>query len=691
MNKTTKALLALLMFACLTLVVSGLWVAADPPPRPATFYGTVRVNGANPPSYVSVEAQIGGVTYKTAALTSSGADMVYVLKVPGENSEIAGKQGGSPGETVQFRVGGLLCAQTATWQEGGHTNLNLTASGTLPTATPTLTQVPSNTPTLTPTRTSTPRVTATPAVIDLSVTNTTVRDTYISLWYPNNNYGTGTDAHRLKVYKDAGRALLYFDTSLVPTNSTITRATLYLYQDAYNDGRGPTIVSLYRVLQPWADTQATWNMRLENTAWGAAGCSATGDREQTARATKLVEAAGKWYTWDILSLVQDWVWDPNSNKGMLLMGDNWHDMRFHSSDFTSNRPYLHIEYTAGTAPSLTPTTATPTRTPSTQPTSTVLEIKGANKDAQIDQAQPDTANLNGLKVYGLGQKRSLLDFDVVGAGVPANARIISATLRMTTSNYSDNHPERALFVGAYLVHKGWSENQATWRLARTGESWGASGCEAAPADRSDAPSSEVRVQAVSTGTKPHERVVYQWEVGPIVQAWLDDPTGTDGLILLSKSAMFRDIGFWDSSYMGSAGADLHPALVVSWEPGSAGPTPTATQQTNWGAVHGIVYLDANENGQRDAGETGMAGAQVRILIGSTQIGIVITDPTGEYTHPNLTQGSYTLDVIEPTGYRATSQDPRPIYVAAGETREEDFGVAVAMNSYLPLVLKGSGG
>ena len=688
MNERTKVTLALVMFACLTMVVSGLLVQAAPP-RPATFYGTVKVNGVNPPSWVVVEAQIGGVTYATTPVQVSGADMVYALDVPGD-MDLPGKQGGEAGDTIQFRVGGLLCAQTYTWQEGAHVNLNLTATGSLPTATPTDTLVLTDTPTITPTSTNTPEVTTTPAAVDLDTTNTTVRDTYISEWDRNKNYGSGSDAHRLKVYRDAGRTLIHFDiSSAIPTNSTVTRATLYLYHDPYDDGNGPSTVRVYRVLQDWSDVEATWNERLDNIAWYSAGCNDSQDREQAASAAATIEGAGQWYTWDIRTLVQDWVWDPGSNKGMILTGNNWHDMRFHASDYPTNRPHLYIEYTAGGGPVLTPTTVTPTQTPSTEPTSRIVAIYGASDDAHIDSAQPDTVNLSGLRIYGVGQKRCLLDFDVLAEGIPADAEIISATLRLTTSNYDDHHPDRFLSAGAYLVRRSWRADQVTWRVARTGESWSVSGCEGAPDDRDADPVSVTVLQEVSTGTRTWERVVYEWEVGPIVQAWLDEPDDTDGLILISKSATYRDIGFWDSSFMGDAGRDLHPRLIVHWQPGvpAETATPTPTQTPVLGAVHGIIYNDVNENGVRDFGEVGAASARVQLLIGSTRIAEYVTGSSGEYTFTGLTQGSYTLQVFEPAGYRATTQDPRPIYVMVGQTREEDFGVVLAKELYLPVMLK----
>ncbi len=104
--------LGLLLALC--LVAGGVLPAyAQPPTMPHAFYGTVTVG--DPPVPVAngtaVEAYVGGV--KKAATTVAGG--MYSLDVPG-----------TAGATVTFRVGGVLAAQSATWQTGALTNLNLT-------------------------------------------------------------------------------------------------------------------------------------------------------------------------------------------------------------------------------------------------------------------------------------------------------------------------------------------------------------------------------------------------------------------------------------------------------------------------------------------------------------------------------------------------------------------------------------
>ncbi|MBC7238175.1 MAG: DNRLRE domain-containing protein, partial [Chloroflexi bacterium] len=311
-------------------------------------------------------------------------------------------------DTIQFKVGGLLCAQTAMWSDGLRQNLNLTASGSLPTLTPTPSLVPTNTPTITPTPTETPSVTSTPAIIDLRP----AQDTFISEWEPNSNYGTD---QRLKVRNSPYRSLLYFDTSALPTNATVRSARLYLYLDWYTHQADRTAtVNVYKVQTDWNESQATWNHRLTGVPWSANGCDGSADRSLTPSATTDVLTPSTWYSWDVTSLVQDWVWSPAGNKGMILITAAGRELRFHSMNMSSNKPYLRIDYVVGQGPGPTATaTSSPAVTPSVQPQEEFSEFRNASQDTYIYNGEPDAQYENqGLRVAGQGYKKSLLNFDV---------------------------------------------------------------------------------------------------------------------------------------------------------------------------------------------------------------------------------------------------------------------------------------
>jgi uncharacterized repeat protein (TIGR01451 family) len=72
------------------------------------------------------------------------------------------------------------------------------------------------------------------------------------------------------------------------------------------------------------------------------------------------------------------------------------------------------------------------------------------------------------------------------------------------------------------------------------------------------------------------------------------------------------------------------------------------------SLAGTVYLDANDNGALDAGETGIAGVTVT-LTGTDVTGTAIhlstaTDNNGNYSFTALRQGTYTVSETPPAGY-----------------------------------------
>lgn len=111
--------------ALLTVLLAAL-VQAAPPPRPASFFGTVTAGGSNAPVGTRVSAWIGGVEYAAAAVFAADGASVYRLDVPGDLAGTAAVEGGTPGQTVVFKVGGAQ-VQTAVWQEGSVSRLDLAA------------------------------------------------------------------------------------------------------------------------------------------------------------------------------------------------------------------------------------------------------------------------------------------------------------------------------------------------------------------------------------------------------------------------------------------------------------------------------------------------------------------------------------------------------------------------------------
>jgi 3',5'-cyclic AMP phosphodiesterase CpdA len=84
-----------------------------------------------------------------------------------------------------------------------------------------------------------------------------------------------------------------------------------------------------------------------------------------------------------------------------------------------------------------------------------------------------------------------------------------------------------------------------------------------------------------------------------------------------------------------------------------------------GAISGTVYVDANANGKRDAGERGLASATV-----SNQDVVVTTDASGSYRIARGSTGVVFVSV--PDGHRAVGSFWRPV---SDTTRAADFALA----------------
>ena len=125
-NSLASALLAAL--AMILIVTPALAF----PPLPSSFYGKVKVNGANVPDGTVVVALVNGQKYvETLTLTYEG-DSVFSLNVPGDDAATAGIEGGKEGDTIRFTVGGVSAEPSAAWHSGTNVNLDLSATSESP-------------------------------------------------------------------------------------------------------------------------------------------------------------------------------------------------------------------------------------------------------------------------------------------------------------------------------------------------------------------------------------------------------------------------------------------------------------------------------------------------------------------------------------------------------------------------------
>jgi hypothetical protein len=258
-----------------------------------------------------------------------------------------------------------------------------------PTSTPTSTITLTATSTITPTVTSTatPTITSTPTV-PVAVW-TPSYDTYLHYFsqstahYDEDHLNIGAYA----LYGKGWRTALKFDFSSVPVTSTLYSAILYMYM---NERTGANFIdtTVRRILTD-TDTMTgtTYLNAMDGIAWEEDAGRGDADQSSSYVTTTLFTTVG-WYSWDITSLVGEWISGTFTNNGLFVSRDitttSSEAAYFYSTEkatiaaFSDLVPYLSIVYaTPEGMPTATPTitpTATSTatsQTPSATPTFTL--------------------------------------------------------------------------------------------------------------------------------------------------------------------------------------------------------------------------------------------------------------------------------------------------------------------------------
>lgn len=128
-------------------------------------------------------------------------------------------------------------------------------------------------------------------------------------------------------------------------------ATLTVWtSDAAQD---PGEVRIYRVFEDWSEGgetgapgEASWDERQPGRAWSSPGCG-VGSRDAAARAEMAIVAASTRHEVDLpASVVQGWIDDPSSNRGLALVATGGAGVELVSGDSrdVARRPTLAIEW-----------------------------------------------------------------------------------------------------------------------------------------------------------------------------------------------------------------------------------------------------------------------------------------------------------------------------------------------------------
>jgi hypothetical protein len=196
-----------------------------------------------------------------------------------------------------------------------------------------------------------------------------VTDTYIDQFAPTDSFG-GVQWLEIRSY-DPGSGLteknttmIRFELSSIPSNATVTSATLKVYniRAAANDAND--VITLSKATGSW-NPQWTWNMGVPASTPSGVTCPTVAPPTYDGSGTpQLYTISG------LAALVQGWVTTPASNLGMIFSTTSNLNFRFASSEYSTAtyRPALTVTYTtAGAPPALTvdPTPAIMTTSPLT--------------------------------------------------------------------------------------------------------------------------------------------------------------------------------------------------------------------------------------------------------------------------------------------------------------------------------------
>ena len=172
-------------------------------------------------------------------------------------------------------------------------------------------------------------------------------DLYILKNNPTLNTGTATT---LEIANHSAAfvqwILLKPDLSAIAASTPIQSATLMLKS---TDADNYTLLNIHAMIQSWVVGQATWNEYSTGNAWATAGCgSGTDYRASTEVSQSASFLANEWNSFDITSVVREWINGSLVNNGLILRcpaviaTDTPHSFYSFNSGTAANRPIVRV-------------------------------------------------------------------------------------------------------------------------------------------------------------------------------------------------------------------------------------------------------------------------------------------------------------------------------------------------------------
>jgi hypothetical protein len=151
-------------------------------------------------------------------------------------------------------------------------------------------------------------------------------------------------------------SLLYWDLTSIPPGSAIQSVDIMVNIT----NTSSESYEFYQLLQPWVESEATWNAYASGQSWQVAGAAGSGDRGSTVLGYITAPSKGL-VTISLnsegVAVVQSWVDNPSSNYGLIIQdyinASNGLDFNSRETGTVTNRPKMTVTYDSDSQPVLT--------------------------------------------------------------------------------------------------------------------------------------------------------------------------------------------------------------------------------------------------------------------------------------------------------------------------------------------------
>jgi len=289
--------------------------------------GTARTSGIH--KWYGLDVTSAAQSWLSGALANNGVLLRQTVFTPDSvsfASSTASELSRRPRLVVAYRSGSqpgatATSSPTPTPASGPSAMPTLTLT-VVPGSTPTRTATATGTVSGTPTRSPTPSPTSAAGNGNLTVELQQGSSGYVGSkttclyqYSADSNYCLSS---ALKVgSKQQYATLARFDLSPIPSNATVSEATLQFYAIGWSGA--DVSIGAYVVTRTTALCQATWNRSQSSTQWRIPGANdASSDRRPGPASALTTSGIRKWYSFELTPIVQAWLSGSLANNGMLL-------------------------------------------------------------------------------------------------------------------------------------------------------------------------------------------------------------------------------------------------------------------------------------------------------------------------------------------------------------------------------------